>query len=765
MTEHGRGDVAISYGLQVSVDPLMPGVERQLPVPSRVPLRLASAGTLRIRTSGESDVRCRLFDSTGRLVAQSSEVGEDWNCALAEPVAAGDYRLEIESEMVMPGVTQLSLAQPAPSDVGPLADGKKYPLSEGVLSAALTPPPGDAVIEASLTAPAPFACAVDDDAGRLVARSGPATSCCTFLLPAGKTYRLRAWTLDRPTEVTAHFRVRPVTGFDVGKLPEDGAGRARIERPGTYRTAEGVRCLAGGAGLLESCGPEVSLEAGQVVFAAPGRPKVSLDEVELALGGGEEAVIPVGPRARIQRQKSGKAAAHLVAVTVAPGQRTVPACRIEGGVHARTPNGCFSASSSGKESLLRLQASEPVDARIWRAAITKARELELEAGRHRVQLAPGGTLVELPSGPVRAELTLPPGTWAVLLADERAVDLCPPATALSRCTLTGKEDAELLLFAAAEARIDAIITKLPAPPAPRELAGLREELAPLPGSGTWSVAAAPAERTLRVDGAIDCAVALDDGARIGACEAVLPVGVGGTVAVEHRAGPLRLLVAARDDSLALAGAGRRERLARSGSRRGRRWRSKGDSSSGGSSSPRRRSSTSAPTAASACSSPEGRLVAAGGMGEGCRLDRALGKGTHRLVVRGFAGAPLSGTAVWTSDPVETLAEGVGEERWLSPGEARIFRFSLASRGRVGLGLKEEAETLECAVADEAGRALGEGCQQLLALDSGTYLLSVRAPAGAPASRFKPVLVGLAGSEVGVPDEYLREFFQRIGGTK
>lgn len=764
VAEHGRGDVAISYGVQVSVAPLMPGVERDLPVPSRVPIRIATPGTLRIRTAGEADVRCRLFDASDRLVAQSSEVGEDWNCGMAEPVAAGDYRLELESEMVTPGVTRLSLAQPAPSDVGPLADGKKYALAAGVLSATLPPPAGDAVIEASLEAPAPFSCAVDDDAGRLVQRSGSAKSCSVFLLPAGKTWRLRAWTLDRPTEVTARYRVRPVTEFDGGKLPANGAGRAKLERPGTYQTAEGVRCLTAATGLLVSCGPDVSLEAGSVVFAAPGQPKVSLDEAVAELSAGEEKRVTVGPRARIQRQKSGKAAAHLVAVTVAPGERTVPACHIEGGVHTATAGGCFAASSSGKESLLRLRASEPVEVRLWRAAVTKVKEVELEAGIQRLEVASGGTLAELPSGAVRVALTLPPSSWAVMLADGKAVDLCPPSAALAPCVLAAKDDAQFLLLTQGEGRVEAVVTKLPAAPVPRELAGLREELAPLPGSQTWALPAAGVERFLRVDGAVGCAVALDDGARVDGCVADVPGGVGGTVTVEHRAGPLRLLLAARTDALALAGPG------------------------AGSGSPRRL----APGEAAALDGAffergieldresvvhvrvdrgvcllvsGGKAVASGGMGEGCRLDRLLSKGEHRLIVRGFAGAPLGGTAVWTGEPVETLSEGVGAERWLSPGEARVFRFALASRGRVGLGLREEAESLSCAVADETGRPVGEGCQQLLSLEAGSYVLTVRAPPGAPASRFRPVLLGLAGSETGVPEEYLRDFFQRIGGTR
>jgi len=764
VAEHARGDVAIAYQVQVSVEPLMPGVALDLPVPGRVPIRVATGGTLRLRTTGEADVRCRLFDAAGRLLATSSEVGEDWNCGLAEPVAAGDYRLELESEMVVPGTTRLALAQPAPSDAGPLADGRRYPLSAGVLSATLPPPAGDAVLEVSLEAPAPFSCALDDDQGRLAARAGPSTRCTFFLLPAGAPWRLRAWTLDQPTEVTARLLVRPVTAFSGGALPEGGAGRARLPRPGTWRTAEGVRCLAGAAGLLLPCGPEVSLEAGPVVLAAPGARTVPLDEVVIEPAGGEPKAVEVGPRPRLERQRSGSAAAHLVAVTVAPGQRIVPACRLDGGVHVPTPSGCFAAAGAGAESLLRLVATEPVEARLWRTAVSQPKGGALAAGRHRLEVATGGALLELPAGPVRAELTLPPGAWALLLSGGEAVDLCAPGAALSRCTLTGTARAALLLFAPGERRVEAQVTSLPAPPPSRALAGLHEEVAPLPGQQRWRLGSAAVERQLRVDGAAACTVALDDGARLAACEATIPAGLGGAVALEHGAGPLRLLVAPRGDALALAGpaaaAGTPRRLAA------------GEAMALSGALVERTLELPAEAVVhvradrGVCLLASGSaLAAAGGLGEGCRLDRLLGAGTHRLLVRGFAGAPLDGTAAWTADPVERLAEGVGGERWLAPGDAQVFRFTLASAGRVGLGLREEAETLECRVSDQAGQPLGEGCQQLLTLEPGTYLLTVRAPAAGPAARYRPVLLGLGGAEAGVPDAYLRDLFQRIGVSK
>ena len=104
---------------------------------------------------------------------------------------------------------------------------------------------------------------------------------------------------------------------------------------------------------------------------------------------------------------------------------------------------------------------------------------------------------------------------------------------------------------------------------------------------------------------------------------------------------------------------------------------------------------------------------------------------------------------------------------MSPGDARLFRFATQSKGNVGLGIQTIAESLDCAVFDDAYRQVGEGCQQYLGLEKGTYLLTVRLPAkpGAKPLRFKPVLLGLAGAKTDVPADYLEAFFRRVGGAQ
>jgi hypothetical protein len=81
---------------------------------------------------------------------------------------------------------------------------------------------------------------------------------------------------------------------------------------------------------------------------------------------------------------------------------------------------------------------------------------------------------------------------------------------------------------------------------------------------------------------------------------------------------------------------------------------------------------------------------------------------------------------------------------------------------VGFGLRVDAETLDCVVLDGRQRSLGVGCQQLLSLEPGAYLLSVSAPRNAKPTRFRPVLLGIVRPEAPVPPEYLEDLLQRIG---
>jgi hypothetical protein len=379
----------------------------------------------------------------------------------------------------------------------------------------------------------------------------------------------------------------------------------------------------------------------------------------------------------------------------------------------------------------------------------------------------GGPSVRLvmPDEPTRVQLSLPQEAWAVLVDGKgTAVDLCSPGDALSRCVLSGSGGA-VFVWSPTESRVQTEVLAVEAAKPAVPLARLFETLNRVPGQQLLSFDAANGAREYLVTGAARCVATLDDGTRLEGCNAQVPPGHGGRLLLETNPGGLRAVLAPSTELntalLPPTSSGKTSELPAA-----RALRLSGETVE--------RTFTVPADAVVHLRGDSGVLgltrdttvIAVAGLERGFAIDRLLPAGTYRLVVRGFAGQPLSGNVTWTHEPVKELTEGVPKaDDWVAPGQTRYFRFSTASPGHVGLGLQVPAERLECTVLDTAQRVLGEGCQQFLALDKGTWLLAIRAPSTLERPLpFKPVLVGLAGAKTDVPEEYLRDFFNRIGAN-
>jgi hypothetical protein len=349
----------------------------------------------------------------------------------------------------------------------------------------------------------------------------------------------------------------------------------------------------------------------------------------------------------------------------------------------------------------------------------------------------------------------------------KAADLCPPEKDVARCVLATR-GGEILLWGEGEKRAEASVILGEAPVHAHLTAGLYEAAPRVAGFVTIDVPASDKPRRLEVEGARSCTTRLADGTRWAGCMAGLPANTPAELLVAHDARPFRAvahaaqdfldglfpLLAAKDASPSAPPAplplGRAVPLV--GGQGWAQWSLSLDK----------------PTVlhvrgdSGVCGIVAGdHVLAADGLGAGCELHRLVPAGALRIVARPFGGQPLTGALSWTQSEVETLAEGPGPERWLDAGQARLFKFRLASAGRVGIGLQEPADTLACAVRDASQAVVGDGCQQFLKLEAGDYLLEIRAPAGTKPTRFRPVVVGLQGAKMEAPAEYLRDFFQRI----
>ncbi len=773
VTEHSRGDVNVSYRLHLGSATLLPGMARALPVPSTVPVLIPKDGTLRLRTTGETDVRCRLFDEKMRLVFEGSENGADWNCALAEPITKGKYTLVVESETQVEGQTKVSLALPAVDAKGPLADGAKLSLGAAVVTLTVPVAEKDAVQEVGFTSKTPFSCALEEPTGKVVYRRARGTGCSLLVRPMTDVFKVRLWTTDGSAQVVASLRTKPVVSAGAGQVPPGQALSTAVPRAGRYKTAGQAWCLPSAEkGLLRLCGPEASLEAGATVFATFGAAALSLplDEVR-ALASDAPQPLELATRPSLQVVTASAPSVFLLSASVRHGERAAPACLFEGDgtVHEGRDTACFAASKVGTEAGTRLWAASDlsVDAQVTRRAVALPSKAEaLTPGRRRLSFQGGVGLFALPGGGrARLELTLPKDGWAVLLDEQgRSVDLCAPTGGLSQCVLSGQGGKVLLSVPSATAEVTTLL--LEGAPASTSFTGLYEDLPRLPGTVRLALAAADVERVVSVEGALRCTVALATGARTSDCKATVPPKTAAELVIEHGTRAIR----------AVAHTPGRDRWARLGLEL--------PLVPGG-----------ALPAATAVPLQSGRvdrtlvlssdalvrvfgdsgvcglfkgndLLAVNGLDTGCELVRILTPGTYRLLVRPFAGRPATGTLRWTAEAVSALGEGTGTEEWLAPGGARLFRFETKGKGKVGLGIQSTSEALDCLITNDAYQPIGDGCQQYLTLDKGAYLLLVRNAArpGAVPIAFKPVLLGLSGDKNEIPEDFLKHFFRRAGVT-
>jgi hypothetical protein len=782
-TEHSRGDVGITYNVGVFVRDLVPGATLQAQAPAIVDVIAPDAsgpGLVRLKTRGPTDTACRLVDERGDPVLSSTASGEDWNCAMALPLAAGSrHRLFVDAEILRPGPTQIEATFLPAKSTGPLKDGDRFRVVGKVALAEVVPAEG-AVVDIELGASeGRFSCAAFDADGAVLAQQLDVTRCPLLLWGAGdpRPFSVMVWTADRPASVVASVKSRAVRrgGLFAGAAGDDVVVAVEVPRRGRFAVAPTAWSVVEGrrGALLPSDGAlalDPAVDGGSVLLAAPRGERIDGAATEhiVALddAGDIERVRRLRGRSS-ERQRSGDQAIHVVDLRVRPGSSAQPGCALDGGASVALPDRCVAASATTRESVLSFWTRPGGDTAVdvLRRAIVlpaRAEPVRARAGRGTARLA-------MPASAFRAEVAAVDDAWVLLVDDGgRTVDLCAPARepkgALLRCVLRGRGGSVVVAPAGDvehEVKVDVVAFDGASEP-PRTFAGSREVVARAAGQERLVFAAAREARRLVVEGraALGCGLALDDGRRLEGCDVVVPAGVAGTVTVEHARGPWRALlerpwwipalrIGPTGDGAALP-AGQAARL--TGNSLIRRVVLDVDSVL--------RLRADDGTCAVLTTGDAPRTLAATGDDDGCDLQLPLARGTYRVAVRGFAGGTLDGSTSWTTSPLVTLGEGRGDEVLALPGEARFFLLPLEGDGEVGLGVQVDGDVLDCALLDGDGAVVAEGCQVFTRLKKGRYTWRLTVEGERP-RRFRPVVFGLKGAEVDVPESWLRDFFARV----
>ncbi len=788
-----RRDHGLPYTVLVQPEPLLTGMQRQLEVPARVSVGVGETRLVELSSTGDRDVRARLYDATGRLLATSDDRPEDWNFQLVQRLEPGRYELRLDPVGAPTATTTVRMTAPSERSVEALRPGRERQLEPGreVLLIPLEGLPEEGIATSTARSAESVGLvleakiegdwrAVAEDLGRaplLLARLGEVEG-----------WRLRLWSLDR--------RGNPVA-VRLDRLHHRRSSEARLNRGldlsgarGSAPTGAAVRVTLDRAGLLQLRGDPVRWCPAPIQACPPvenGLVSPAGDDLWLVAAirePGQQATV-VGQRHGLDQQVTGPVSIPPSGVIIAdverarPGPVLVTARSVEG-----QPSLWIEDRSSPAARAARMGSSTLGDRAALAVALNAeapralargqgSSELRLQAHAfleplteaipgHQLDAAlPGGTARawSLPGGPLRLQLALSAGMVAVLegptgpiatawaQSTARAVELVGPATrlvVLNPTEETGRVSAGL----DGDARLTRVREGEPLERRTIRAGSFRIPIDPLPPGASLHLRGAAREAVL-TDG---------EGATRRGLDLELPAS-GGMVEVLHEPG----LVLAWIDRPEAEGAGL--------------W---GQASSPWRIRPALPSQLviDHPSATLGFDPPQPTpllirapqdLVVGQRHGDaplsvsthaaGASVDLLLPGGPSEILLRPLGAERFQAPVELSSGTVEPLGEGLGPELLLRPGETRFFSFEVEHRGPVGLGVHADADTVDLTLLSPQGEPLGRGLAQMPTLQPGTWLLAIALPPHAEPVRLQPVVVGIVPPDTGPPEAVIRQYLR------
>lgn len=773
-----------SYAVAVWPTELVTGTSRTVTAPTTLDVSVGAAAFVDLTSFGEADVRGRLYDAQGQLVAASDDRADDWNFHVAAALAPGKYRLQVDpvgkasasTEVAMriaAATDKPALALPAGLDVSLGQRAHVYPLPAldgGVLLASARSAES---VGLSLEAEGPGGWrSVATSTGRLARLEVPLSA---------EPLRLRLWSLDRrdsPVRLTA-VRAVPAAATETdlargltltpvpGSVPALGVAEVRLDRPGLLEWA------AGGTLRVSDAAGRAAREASGVVPATGNRLWV-IGEADggaaargrrRTLATGEAAIValPPGTTVRYDVATIGREVV-LLRATQRAGQPGVAWTQ----ANETTTDARHMAVAEGTATAVALDGAS--QAAVWSAApVSSEAEVRLEARsfpRPSTEKAPGvldGRLeagkaraFELPRGLKQLRLTLGDGVVGVLSKGDAALSVHGTGDAVDETVATDADRLTLLATGTAEAPFT--VERIPASADARvEIAAGRPYETAQVRAGRMRLAVTAASGMLHVRGArgpatLVCASGeIRRGVDIEACNGILHASHGPGIILAWvdrrgeeaqdlwaRTGPPSSIEVAPPAAVPLAGEAVSLKV---------------------------RAGEPALLHMRAAVPTVSRLTRGDGPAEtavhaqGTVLDAYLPAGAGEVRLRGVAGAALSGSAVVTVTGVTPIEEGLGPEVVLAPGDTRVFSFALRQRGPVGVGVRAGSDVVEATLLSADGTRIGAGIVQMPVLEAGTYLLTLHAPEDGAAVRVRPAVAGLAAPGDGPPEDVIRRYVQ------
>jgi hypothetical protein len=760
-----RKGTGVPYSVEVTPDPLVAGTSRQVAFGALTDVVVGAAGVYSFESDGFADVRARLTDAAGRVVAANDDRPDDWNFRLSTRLEPGRYALRVTA--VDGGVAyseegpldSVTVSMRAPEEVAGPALRERAPAtfrpgrSAWLLEVDKAGRPE--VVVATATARENVGVAIevkgDDGAWRSVA-VGTGTRAVAVARVNGAPTRLRVWSEDgRGGEVTAEvFPLETRRGGAAVALGKGwgavafggGAGQfaVRDASSGTWVCGVAGGCVAGGGDVLVD-----APEEGLVLVREGG----TVSAERAALADGAEAVLRVGRRReRIDVGVDGPFVAVLRAATGVVG------AQVGDGRGLVSPGATLLVAPEGGKSIgLWASELEDTDVSVELRALTPPRTEPGTDGEHAFALPAGGSVRMGLSAARHLRVDLGEGA-AVWLADGRGAWAERASTAVH---LRAAEGA-VTLVNPTSAEVQVRLDVLPATGGAALVAGSPHE-GVHPAAETWVVPVPAAEgSTLQVRGA-GATYSRVDG-QVDA-EAPFDVGPGGVLTLAIEPGPVLAWVETADQPGPARPVGEAPEQVVTGP--GALWLS-------GSAARLvlRPPEPSAISLRAPCplvatiDAAGGRRVVVADTGDRLDVWVADPAAGARVELRALAGAALYGELATARSVPVVLQEGLGPERLLAPGGSAWFAVDVTREGLVGFGARAEAERVDVVVYDAAGVELARGLVTSRELAPGRYLLALSQRPGTGPVRARPVVVGLSAPPTTPPESVVRSYLPVAG---
>ncbi|MEJ2693539.1 MAG: hypothetical protein P8166_10895, partial [Candidatus Thiodiazotropha sp.] len=703
----GRPNNRLDYRVSVKVEQLIAGARRSLSLPAEQELSLGREALVELSSFGMTDLRARLFDAEGRLLAQNDDRDHDWNFLIARKLAAGRYRLKLDPVGEASGNSTVSLRMPEEIEEPSLALPASRTLNDDALhSFPLSPPAGRSLLLVTADSADTVGITLEVDKGDGWQWSATSAARSAHLLvPLDEDprtrYRLRLWSIDRrgaPIALTADAIALPRARAGADKIPlqlvEQGAQRfalaeLKLSRPGVV-SLSGDDGLIGsgvpGLGMGPLPGGKLAVSGSRLWLALPLLPgeeapplsahRITLDdggrdEVQFSVPAGQTIPVdltpaPAGPRLVVADSRTGLPGLQLA--DAAEGSK-----RSAGMALAEGSSAGVSLRGDGRVWVWNAgQGDRALEVTLRQQSFQPPRSESVDYGVKPLTLAAqSARRFELPPGEKRLRLVLPPESAAVCSDGEQVITTHWSGDGPLSERLDTQASRLTLLYrgqAAAQAQLE--ITPLAAGDAAiLEGRGLLQRSFANEGVERVRVAKRPGtQQTLHLRGEGEATLVQDDG-RV-AYGRDLPLSDSATLLVRHRPGrllawleePRKLAAPARTleptrfpVTLSLEGSAQQLDLR-------------------------------LPAAALLHLRSDAALIMrlrypdgsqqVEAYPQGLAADLFLPRGDSRLELQGVAGAPLAGQLWLSTDEPLTLDEGEGPEVLLDAGATALYRFRI-----------------------------------------------------------------------------------------